>query len=270
MSRPRIRSFTSHAFQLSSLVVHGDSGAVVDPGYFPDEIARIRRTATRGGQRVQLCLVTHGDFDHVAGAAAFPEALVVGHHRLADAELAARNLAAWAAFDAELYVDRAARSMPTPDVAVVGPTRLALGSQEVWAVPTPGHSADHLAFFFPAWGVAHVGDMLSALEFPFVEVSPRSYLSSLAVIEARLLHHRIRRVIVGHGPGGGIAVMARRLARDRAYLERLETGAAAKVFPPPTAPWWGEAPVPEPLRAQHARNLECARRARAEAAPDTG
>ncbi len=261
------RRFTSHAFQLASLVVLAEGvSAVVDPGYFPDEIVRVRRAATSGGRRVELCLVTHGDFDHVAGVAAFPEALVVAHERIADPELSGRNLSAWRAFDAELYVERADRRMPRPDVQVAGPTRLRLAGREIWAVPTPGHSPDHLAFFFPAWGVAHLGDMLSALEFPFVDGRPRVYLESLETVEARLQAHAIRTAVVGHGPPAGATAVARRLRRDRAYLWRLEAAETGEV-PSTGEPWWGERAIPAALIPQHLRNLEVVRGGKAGPGP---
>src|SRR3954464_13682917 len=58
----------------SVLLIDGDQAVAVDPGVTQPEIETVRERAAGEGARVVAVVATHGDFDHVAGIASFPEA----------------------------------------------------------------------------------------------------------------------------------------------------------------------------------------------------
>ena len=70
--------FESALWQTSSLLLVAEGEAVViDPGISTEEVARIAGRAARLGARVTHVLVTHADWDHVCGIAAFPDAVAM-------------------------------------------------------------------------------------------------------------------------------------------------------------------------------------------------
>ena len=71
-----VERFESALWQTASLLlVAGDEAVVIDPCISAEEVARIADRATSLGARVTHVLVTHADWDHVCGIAAFPDAV---------------------------------------------------------------------------------------------------------------------------------------------------------------------------------------------------
>src|SRR3954447_9337714 len=128
----------------SLLLVAGEESLVVDPAITEDEVAGIRRRALELGAPVRHVLITHGDWDHVCGIGAFPDAVV------AMGEETAAKVADGAT---ERSVRRAAEHY---GFAAQGSTRfartfargsaLALGRFVVETSPLPGHTADGSGF----------------------------------------------------------------------------------------------------------------------------
>src|SRR5829696_10172164 len=114
------------AWQTTSTLVHrGDETFVVDSPVFQDELDALPAILAQAGWSLSGLLVTHGDWDHLLGRLAFPDA-AIGCGETTAARLAAEPGAAareLRAFDDEHYVDR--------------PVPLALG--QVQALPVPGH-----------------------------------------------------------------------------------------------------------------------------------
>ena len=170
-------------------------GLVIDPG--PDDdahLAAIERAL--GGMAVGAVLVTHSHADHLGLAERFAarhRAHLARHPELADG-----------------------------DVVRVGKLNLT-------ALHTPGHSADHLAFWMAEDRVLFTGDLIlgrgsSMVTYPEGDVA--AYLRSLdrvAALEPRLL-------FPGHwDPVTDAAVKIseyreHRLARERQLLAELESG----------------------------------------------
>lgn len=146
------------------LVVGAAGVLLVDTGCGPGEAARLTdELRALGVERPRWVVNTHGHYDHCFGNAAFPEAEVHGHHRLAAylaehgeanrAELAARS-PAWA-------VEAAAVTLVAPGHPVHGVTTLDLGDRLVQLRALgPGHTAADLVVTVPDAGVVYAGDVL--------------------------------------------------------------------------------------------------------------
>ncbi len=225
---------------------------MIDSPVLPTELEALPSLAEQAGFPVSGLLATHGDWDHLLGRLAFPEAsLGVGEPTLArlgrEPEAAQRGLRE---FDDELYVDGRG-ALALGDVQGLPlPGRLALGNAnaaELELHAADGHTADGTAFWLPWLGVLVCGDYLSPVEIPRVsqDGSPAAYAATLERLAP--LVEAAATVVPGHGtplPGD----RARRLLdEDAAYLEALIAE--------------GDAPLPHgrdgpaQLRA-HTQNLE--------------
>jgi hydroxyacylglutathione hydrolase len=251
--------FESALWQTSSLLLVADGEAVVvDPCISADEVARIARRAAALGARVTHLLVTHADWDHVCGIAAFPEAvaamgaatatLVSGGepHEEIRARAAERRLA----IAGEPRVDR---------VLDVG-TAHQVGPFVVETLALRGHTPDGTAYRFRELDLLAVGDHLSASEFPFVS-STSEYRATLAGLVDLLRTDPPAHVVPGHGPALTTTQATTIAEADLAYLralrdavagargDRARARAAAMRLPPPRA-------AADDLGDQHATNVE--------------
>ena len=135
----------------------GDEGFLIDSPVLPHELEALPQVLEQSGFPVSGLLVTHGDWDHLLGRHAFPEASVgAGESTVAllasDPSTPQRELQA---FDEEHYI---AGRPPLALDELQGlpvPGRLDLGSdgQELELHPTPGHTADGTAYLAPWLGV---------------------------------------------------------------------------------------------------------------------
>jgi hydroxyacylglutathione hydrolase len=222
---------TSGIWQTTSTIfTHRGACLVVDPAYFPRELEAI---AARVGERGAAAAVafTHGHWDHVMGAATFPEAPVWLHQGLA-ADIAAgspraqKYLDEAREFDSRWYVPRPdghrwpelLRPVGDDDVLELG------GAPLLRALHLPGHSPDGLGLHVSRTGTLLVGDHLSPCEIPFLD-DAALYLATLRRLIA-LIEADVREVIPGHGRRL-TAQDALAIARaDVEYVERLREAAA--------------------------------------------
>ena len=158
--------FESALWQTTSLLlVAGDEAVVVDPCISADEVARIGARAAALGARVTQVLVTHADWDHVCGIAAFPDAvatmgagtaaLVAGGGRLE------RLAEAAAAYELTLAGE------PRVDRALAVGVAHQVGPFIVETIALRGHTADGTGYRIRELDLLAVGDHLSPAEFPF-------------------------------------------------------------------------------------------------------
>jgi glyoxylase-like metal-dependent hydrolase (beta-lactamase superfamily II) len=211
---------TSRVYQTTCTVVRsGGEGFVVDSPVFPDELDVLPALLEQTGFPFSGLLATHGDWDHLLGRLAFPDA-ALGVAETTAARLtgepggAARGLRG---FDDEHYVRRErplslgqVQALPVPGQVDVGEGTLELH-------PTEGHTADGMAVLVPWAEVLVVGDYLSPVEIPWIEHSRSAYLATLQGLEG--LVERASTVVPGHGePLDQVRALAI-LREDRAYLE---------------------------------------------------
>jgi glyoxylase-like metal-dependent hydrolase (beta-lactamase superfamily II) len=210
----------SRFWQMTSLTLRdGERVVLVDPGVAPDEVERIRLSAGS----VEAVLLTHSDWDHVAGLAAFPDAEAAMGEETARV---VRSGAAGAALEREsralalgvtglLRVDRV---LPT------GPARV--GAFDLTVLALPGHTACSTGYHVPALGLLVAGDYLSPVEHPYVEHSVSAYRESLETLLDLLRAHPGTVVAPGHGTelssGAAIAVGE----ADLGYLVAVEDAVA--------------------------------------------
>jgi glyoxylase-like metal-dependent hydrolase (beta-lactamase superfamily II) len=190
---------------------------------FVDRVADAVETEQPGTPLAQV-LVTHFHHDHVDGVAALAArwpGLTVAKFPLPDQD--AMHAVAWTALkDGEL---------------------IPAGDGTLWAVHTPGHAPDHLAFLEMRSSILFCGDLL--VNGGTVAINPSAggdmglYLKSLR----RLLEDQPRRIYPGHGPpvdnpGALIrAYITHRLGRETQILDELakaggtEEELTARVYP---------------------------------------
>ncbi len=221
---PDVLVATSRVWQTTCTIVRsGDEGFVVDSPVLPDELEVLPAILEQSSFPFSGLLVTHGDWDHLLGRAAFAGAA------LGCAETTAARLTggpgeaqrALRAFDEEHYVERAAPLSLGQVEALPVPGKLEIGEHELELHPADGHTEDGMAIWIPWAEVLVCGDYLSPVEIPLIADggSRSAYLATLARLEP--LVERARWVVPGHGaPLDGARALAI-LREDRAYLEAL-------------------------------------------------
>jgi glyoxylase-like metal-dependent hydrolase (beta-lactamase superfamily II) len=221
---PGVLVATSRVFQTACTVVRdGDECFVIDSPVLPDELDVLPALLEQAGFPFSGLLATHGDWDHLLGRLAFPDA-ALGVAETTAARLtaepgdAARKLRS---FDDELYLERE-RPLSLGQVqALPVPGKLDVGAQTIELHPTEGHVPDGMALWLDWAGVLVVGDFLSPVEIPMLSEggSRSAYLATLERL--RPLVEQADHVVAGHGG----AIDARRalsiLDEDVAYLEGL-------------------------------------------------
>lgn len=226
----RVTVFTSCIWQTNSTIVETDERIFVfDPAYFPQEIGRIVQFVgeRRSGRPITLVL-THGDWDHIAGYREFADSTVIAHEAIEQPDRLAGQVEKAKQFDVTYYVNRGHEllipridQLVSADSAasgteVVGSTT----SEEILFLPMPGHTQDMMATYFPQEKVLVAGDMLSDLEFPFIDYDSAAYLTSLQKLKALVKSGKVDLLIPGHGScTTDRGEMLQRIEQDAAYIE---------------------------------------------------
>jgi len=222
---PDVLVATSRIWQTTCTVLRGgDEAFVVDSPVLPDELEMLPAVLEQAGFPLAGLLVTHGDWDHLLGRAAFPGA-ALGCAETTAARLTGEPGAAQRelrAFDEEHYVTRPAPLSLGQVEALPVPGRLELGDAgELELHPADGHTADGMAIWMPWTEVLVCGDYLSPVEIPMISEggSRDAYLATLARLEP--LVAQARWVVPGHGEVLDAQRAQAILREDRAYLEAL-------------------------------------------------
>jgi glyoxylase-like metal-dependent hydrolase (beta-lactamase superfamily II) len=213
---------TSRVYQTTcTLVRRGGEAFCIDSPVLPDELELLPTVAGQSEFNVVALLATHGDWDHVLGRLAFPDA------PLGVAESTATRLDGSPGeaqrelrkFDDEHYIVRPAPlDLGTPQRLPV-PGHLGIGDVELELHPLGGHTPDGMAILVPWARVLIAGDHLSPVEIPWVEDSIPAYLATLDRLEP--LVEAADTVIPGHGEPLDSERALAILREDRDYLRAL-------------------------------------------------
>jgi glyoxylase-like metal-dependent hydrolase (beta-lactamase superfamily II) len=233
----------SGIWQMTSTVVRcGSSCMVVDPGYFPRELAELAALIPRKA-KVEAVVFTHSHWDHVVGHGIFPGVPLYTSSVLARSireggDLAAKALNKARGFDSQWYVERSwGYDWPAEVRGIDDGGWFNIGDIDIEGFLVPGHAPDCMAIRLDNYLM--VGDYLSPCEIPFVDdlAAYRRTLQRLMTILAVGIEH----VIPGHGPLLS-AEEARRIAReDLRYIDAIARCAegndpsAAEAIPLPRA-----------------------------------
>lgn len=255
----KLEILTSGIWQTNSTVLAaGDTCVLVDPAYFPRELAELTaRAAAHGG--AAAIVFTHGHWDHVMGHSAWPSAPVWLHQDLRDeiaagSARAARYLEDARAFDSRWYVPRPhGYRWPSELRGLADGEPVALGRCELRALHLPGHSPDGLGLWVEAAGALLCGDYLSPCEIPFLDDGPRYAATLRRLIE--LLEQTGARVIPGHGPALTCAEALDLARADLPYVERMTEACAAGDRARAEATPWPRAQQVVGMREAHEENL---------------
>uniref|UniRef100_A0AAU2JNQ4 MBL fold metallo-hydrolase n=1 Tax=Streptomyces sp. NBC_00049 TaxID=2903617 RepID=A0AAU2JNQ4_9ACTN len=169
------------------LVVGDDSVLLIDPGSCVREGAELREQAERlAGRRVTHIAFTHGHFDHVLGASAFPDAEVFGAVGLDALLSTGREELRASAVGHGLAEDEASEAvarLAVPRHLVSGEWTLDLGGVQVLLANVgPGHTRHDLAVFVPdEREVVFCGDLVEESGEPQAgeDAAPRQWPAAL-------------------------------------------------------------------------------------------
>ena len=228
--------FISRAWQTTCTAVRaGEEGFVIDSPVYPDELEAVPGVLDQAGFPVSGLLATHGDWDHLLGRLAFPDApLGCGESTAArlNAEVGAaqRDLRR---FDEEHYVEdrgplalAAVQHLPVP-----GKLELGAQQQELELHPAAGHTADGMAIRIPWAGILLAGDYLSPVEIPMISEggSREQYAATLHTLKP--LVEASDTVIPGHGGPQPREQALRIHQEDLDYLDALTREGAEASLP---------------------------------------
>lgn len=149
-------------------IVGSGPSLVIDPG--PADDAHLAEVARSAG-RVAAVLVTHDHEDHAEGA-----------------------LALGALVSAPVHASRVSGAEPLTDGR-----SFTCGGGALRAIATPGHAADHVAFFEPVTGALFTGDAVLGRGTSFIDPPDGDLTAYLASLE-RMLDLKPRTIRPGHGP----------------------------------------------------------------------
>jgi hydroxyacylglutathione hydrolase len=219
-----VERFESALWETSSLLLAKSAEAVlVDPAVSAAEVAGIAARIRELGVDLTHVLVTHADWDHICGIAAFPNAVATMSEATA-ARLVARAKEATTAERAALNGVEIAGE-PRVDRTFPAGTALQAGPFLLETLALPGHTSDGTAFRCRELDLLAVGDHLSAIEFPFV-TSTAAYRGTLTALIDLLRRDPPERVVPGHGPELTPAEALAIAESDLSYLWELRDAVA--------------------------------------------
>ena len=211
---------TSSLWQTNAVAIRSGSEAMlIDSPYFPDEIELLPEVLRQSGFDPVGLLATHGDWDHLLGRLAFPEASLGIAESTATRIREEPGVAQKDLRDADnrYYVKRPRPLSLGSYQALPVPGKLELGGEELELHPAEGHTGDGMILFARWCGVLVCGDYLSDVELP-TWTDKALYRATLERLRPLVAAAQV--VVPGHGSPLTRQVAERVLDEDVAYLDR--------------------------------------------------
>lgn len=222
--------FKSALFQTNSTLFVSDKAILlVDPNWLPEEIKKIQEVISLYIEGRELYLLfTHSDYDHIIGANAFPEAIVIATEAFSKNPNKKKVLEEIYYFDESNYIKRNYPiTYPMVDMKVSkDKQKLFIGDMTLIFYLAPGHNADGMFVIVEEAKTWIAGDYLSDIEFPFIYHSSADYLDTLKKVDHILESHQIEELIPGHGnPTTSTKEIQKRKLEDQRYILELKSAA---------------------------------------------
>jgi glyoxylase-like metal-dependent hydrolase (beta-lactamase superfamily II) len=216
---------TSALWQTNAVALRsGEEAMLIDSPYFPDELEMLPEVLRQSGFEPVGLLATHGDWDHLLGPLAFPDASLGVAESTATRIREQPGVAQKELRDADnQYYVRRPRPLSLGSYQPLPvPGKLELGGQEVELYPAEGHTDDGMILFARWCGVLICGDYLSDVELPTWS-DKALYRSTLERLRGLVADAEV--IVPGHGAPLPRDAAERVLEEDVAYLD---TGTAPK------------------------------------------
>ncbi|MEU0945546.1 MBL fold metallo-hydrolase [Streptomyces canus] len=204
----------------NSVVVSGDEGLIViDPGINGSELDQLADDVDQLGIPVVAGFCTHPHWDHLLWHSRFGEV-----PRYATA--AATRVATEARERAQAMAAQSASGIPLELIALLTPLPANGGPVPGEVIEHQAHAVGHAAILLADRGVLLVGDMLSDVLIPLLDIRQDDQVGAYEKALDRLdeAARRVDVVIPGHGAVAEGPQVAARLAADRAYIDALRRG----------------------------------------------
>jgi glyoxylase-like metal-dependent hydrolase (beta-lactamase superfamily II) len=210
---------TSSLWQTNAVALRaGDEAMLVDSPYFPDELDMLPEVLRQSGFEPAGLLATHGDWDHLLGRLAFPDASLGVADSTATRIREQPGVAQKELRDADnKYYVRRARPLSLGSYQPLPvPGKLELGGEELELYPGEGHTGDGMILFARWCGVLIAGDYLSDVEVPTWSDKPL-YRATLDRLRGLVADATV--VVPGHGAPLPRDAALRVLDEDIAFLD---------------------------------------------------
>lgn len=222
-----ITVFQSALYQTNSTVVATDDCIiVVDPTWLPHEINEIKEfVESIKNDRPIYLYFTHGDFDHIIGYNAFPNAKTIGSENLHNHPEKEIKISKIRQFYNDNYIHHVEPiEFPSVDLIISEDGQeIKIGQTTLTFYHSPGHTKDGLFLYIENLGVWITGDYLSDFELPIVFDSVKSYYNTLDKAEELISKFNLSLLIPGHGQvSSNNEEIANRIELGRNYLRRLQ------------------------------------------------
>ena len=220
----------SEFLQSNAIVVQGRAGVLlIDPGVTGYEIACLANDLRELGQPVVAGFSTHPHWDHLLWHAQLGAAPRYGTARCAATVRDRLSDARGKAFIAELIPPDIAEQVPLDLLGLItgvpaDMAQIPWDGPQVRIVEHQAHAPGHAALLIEERGVLVVGDMLSDVLIPMLDLNATAdpiedYLAALGLLEG--VAGDVDVVVPGHGSIGGADQVHARIDQDRAYVHAL-------------------------------------------------
>jgi glyoxylase-like metal-dependent hydrolase (beta-lactamase superfamily II) len=234
----KIELFRSTFLNFNGFIISDSSDAIlVDPGFYPHEIERMRSYLTENKLKVVYIYLTHGHGDHIQGWNQFPGAQVIASIQIAQKPPEKQDgiLRYVEQTDQKLQIERKEKfQYPKVDIAIPFVQKeikdITLHHFHCKVFHIVGHTNDLLAMYFEDLNTLFIGDMIIQGVLPYVGYRSEEYLRSLELIDTFARQHKVKTIWSGHNaPVQSPDELEKRINSDRSYLQDLRSKIMKKI-----------------------------------------